>query len=161
MPVPEPISAIVQPGVIPAVSARNGNTAAGKTKNGDMYAAHDGNVYKNTGSGWSKYDNGDWNPVQKPDTGNNSSNDNLGSSSANRESANQQQRSEAAQRSSGSGSTSRGSGQGFGGSASSGAKDVDRDFQNRQRGEAQSRRFGESRWGGGERSGGGGERRRR
>jgi hypothetical protein len=26
-------------------------TAAGKTSNGDMYATHDGNVYKNTGSG--------------------------------------------------------------------------------------------------------------
>jgi len=28
--------------------------AAAKTSNGDMYAGHDGNVYKNTGSGWEK-----------------------------------------------------------------------------------------------------------
>jgi hypothetical protein len=30
-----------------------------------MYAGHDGNVYKNTGSGWEKYDNGSgsWNSV--------------------------------------------------------------------------------------------------
>jgi len=28
------------------------------------YADHDGNVYKNTGSGWQKYDNGGWNSVQ-------------------------------------------------------------------------------------------------
>ena len=35
---------------------------------GDMYAAHDGNVYKNTGSGWQKYNNGSWNNVQKPST---------------------------------------------------------------------------------------------
>ncbi len=31
-----------------------------------MYAGHDGNVYKNTGSGWQKYDNGSWNNVEKP-----------------------------------------------------------------------------------------------
>jgi hypothetical protein len=28
-----------------------------------MYAGHDGNVYKNTGGGWQKYDNGGWNSV--------------------------------------------------------------------------------------------------
>ncbi len=28
-----------------------------------MYAGHDGNVYKNTGSGWQKYDNGTWSTV--------------------------------------------------------------------------------------------------
>src|SRR5262249_45374323 len=43
-----------------------GNTAAGKTASGKMYAAHDGNVYKNTGNGWQKYDNGSWNQVNKP-----------------------------------------------------------------------------------------------
>jgi hypothetical protein len=31
-----------------------------------MYAGHDGNVYRNTGSGWQKYDNGSWNSPQKP-----------------------------------------------------------------------------------------------
>jgi hypothetical protein len=41
-----------------------GNTAAGKTSNGDMYAGHDGNVYKNTGSGWQKSNgSGGWNDV--------------------------------------------------------------------------------------------------
>ena len=35
-----------------------------KTQNGDVYAGHDGNVYQHTDSGWSKYDNGSWNPVQ-------------------------------------------------------------------------------------------------
>ncbi len=49
-----------------ATSTAYGNTAAGKTSNGDMYAGHDGNVYKNTGSGWQKYDNGSWNDVNKP-----------------------------------------------------------------------------------------------
>jgi hypothetical protein len=47
-------------------STAYGTTAAGKTASGDMYAGHDGNVYKNTGSGWQKYDNGSWNSVQKP-----------------------------------------------------------------------------------------------
>jgi hypothetical protein len=38
----------------------------GKTGGGDMYAGHDGNVYRNTGSGWQKYDSGNWNPVNSP-----------------------------------------------------------------------------------------------
>ena len=48
------------------VSTKNGTTAAAKTGSGDMYATRDGNVYKNTGSGWQKYDNGSWTPVQTP-----------------------------------------------------------------------------------------------
>ena len=51
-----------------ATSTAYRNTAAGKTASGDMYAGHDGNVYKNTGSGWQKYDNGSWNTVSKPTT---------------------------------------------------------------------------------------------
>ncbi len=38
-------------------------TGAAKVGN-NYYADHDGNVYKNTGSGWQKYDNGSWNSVQ-------------------------------------------------------------------------------------------------
>ncbi len=49
-----------------ATSTAYGNTAVGKTSSGDMYAGHDGNVYKNTGSGWQTYNNGSWNNVQKP-----------------------------------------------------------------------------------------------
>ena len=55
-----------QGGKAAGVSTAYGNTAAGKTSSGDMYAGHDGNVYKNTGSGWEKYDNGSWNTVNKP-----------------------------------------------------------------------------------------------
>jgi hypothetical protein len=45
-------------------STAYGNTAAGKASNGDMYAGHDGNVYKNTGSGWQKSNgNGSWSSV--------------------------------------------------------------------------------------------------
>lgn len=45
-------------------STAYGNTAAAKTSNGDMYAGHDGNVYKNTGSGWEKSNgSGSWSSV--------------------------------------------------------------------------------------------------
>ena len=47
-------------------SSANGNAYAGKTSNGDMYAGADGNVYKNTGGSWQKYDNGSWNTVTPP-----------------------------------------------------------------------------------------------
>ncbi len=46
--------------------AHKGDTSAATTGSGDKYAAHDGNVYKNTGSGWQSYNNGSWNNVQKP-----------------------------------------------------------------------------------------------
>ncbi len=48
------------------VNTKHGNSAAGKTASGNMYAEHDGNVYKNTGNGWQKYDNGSWNSADKP-----------------------------------------------------------------------------------------------
>jgi len=45
-------------------SSAYGNTAAGKSSNGDLYAGHDGNVYKNTGSGWQKSNgSGGWSNV--------------------------------------------------------------------------------------------------
>ncbi len=42
------------------------NSSIARTSSGDVYAGHDGNVYKNTGSGWETYNNGSWNDVQKP-----------------------------------------------------------------------------------------------
>ena len=45
-------------------SLTGGSGGAVKTQGGDVYAGHDGNVYKHTDDGWSKYDNGSWNPVQ-------------------------------------------------------------------------------------------------
>jgi hypothetical protein len=50
-------------------TSASGSTAVGKTSGGDVYAGHDGNVYKNTGSGWQKYENGSWSPVQQPVSG--------------------------------------------------------------------------------------------
>src|SRR5437773_2226381 len=55
-----------QGGKAAGASTAWGNTAVGKTASGNMYAGHDGNVYKNTGNGWQKYDNGGWNSVDKP-----------------------------------------------------------------------------------------------
>lgn len=48
------------------------DSTVARTNNG-VYAGHDGNVYKNTGDGWQKYDNGSWNDVQKPSGANASS----------------------------------------------------------------------------------------
>ncbi len=48
------------------VSTANGTTAAGKTASGDQYATHDGNVYKNTGSGWEQGSSSGWSSASKP-----------------------------------------------------------------------------------------------
>jgi len=42
------------------------NSGVARTGSGDVYAGRDGNVYRNTGDGWQKYDNGGWNSTQKP-----------------------------------------------------------------------------------------------
>ena len=146
------------------VSTKYGTTAAAQTKNGDMYATHDGNVYKNTGNGWKSYDNGNWNSVNNSNSKN--AQQNYQNSNAQNQAKNyQNSSSKNAQSSERSGQSAQ--------SRSSGSSDVDRQAQNRQRGDSQSQRFNESRggggggdrWGGGggggrERSGGGGGRRR-
>jgi hypothetical protein len=47
---------------------RNGGSGgfAGRTGGGDVYAGRDGNVYRNTGNGWQKYEGGNWNNVNRP-----------------------------------------------------------------------------------------------
>ena len=47
-------------------SSASGTTVVGKTGGGDVYAGHDGNVYKKTDSGWQKYEDGSWNSVERP-----------------------------------------------------------------------------------------------
>jgi hypothetical protein len=126
-----------QGGKAAGASTKYGNTAAAKTSSGNMYATHDGNVYKNTGSGWSSYDNGNWNSV------NASKNTQEQKQSYQNSGANQaaaQQRAQSSQRS-GQSAQSR----------SSGSSEVDREAQNRQRGASQSQRFQQA-----SRSGGGG-----
>ena len=52
------------------VTTDQGRTTFAKSgQNNNMYATHDGNVYKNTGGGWQTYEDGEWKPVQKPVTG--------------------------------------------------------------------------------------------
>jgi hypothetical protein len=43
-----------------------GTTAVGKSGSGDVYAGHDGNVYRKQGDSWQKYDSGGWNNTQTP-----------------------------------------------------------------------------------------------
>ena len=49
------------------VSGPGGQTGGYANVNGNHYADHDGNVYRNTGSGWQSYDNGSWNSVNDAD----------------------------------------------------------------------------------------------
>jgi hypothetical protein len=54
-----------------AVHGAGGNNAAvGKSANGNVYAGADGNAYKKTSDGWSKWNNGSWNTVNTPKTQN-------------------------------------------------------------------------------------------
>jgi hypothetical protein len=46
-------------------SGSYGTGGAVKTAGGDMYAGRDGNLYKNTGDGWQKYDSGNWNSLNR------------------------------------------------------------------------------------------------
>ncbi len=110
-------------------SGAYGSGAVGKTSSGDMYAARDGNVYKNTGSGWQSYNNGSWNPANAQGQ--------QARSSANAQA--QQARGSAQQRAP--------------------TQEMNQEFQNRQRGAAQSQNFQNmqrSVGGGGGRFGGGG-----
>jgi hypothetical protein len=45
-----------------------GRTTVGQSGSGDLYAGHDGNVYKKTDDGWQQYDNGEWSAA-KPEGG--------------------------------------------------------------------------------------------
>ena len=51
-----------------AVSSRGrgGSTTVARSGSGDVYAGHDGNVYRKQGDSWQKYDSGGWNDVQQP-----------------------------------------------------------------------------------------------
>jgi hypothetical protein len=136
-----------------ASTSAYGTTAAGKTASGDMYAGHDGNVYKNTGSGWQKYDNGSWNNVQKPTT----------PPSTTQQKPTTSQGASAQQRAQGSEQQKPSS---FGQSGGSDQmKGLQQEAQNRQRGAQETQRFQQSQrsssWGGGSRSWGGGGRGRR
>ncbi len=40
-----------------------GRTTVGQSASGDVYAGHNGNIYKQTDDGWQRYDNGQWKPA--------------------------------------------------------------------------------------------------
>jgi len=44
----------------------SGTGGVARTGSGDVYAGRDGNVYRNTGSGWQKWDNGSWDSANRP-----------------------------------------------------------------------------------------------
>jgi len=124
-----------------ATSTAYGSSAVGKTASGNLYADHNGNVYKNTGSGWQSYNNGSWNNVNT-----------------------QQAHQEAQQRAQGYEQQHPGGQQGGfnregGSSGGFNSQEMNHEMQNRQRGETQSQRSNEFRGGGGRSSGGGGRRR--
>src|SRR4029453_7433482 len=43
-----------------------GTSGVAKAPSRNLYAGHDGNVYRNQGGGGQKYDSGGWNSIQKP-----------------------------------------------------------------------------------------------
>ena len=43
-----------------------GRTTVIESGSGDLYAGHDGSVYKKTDSGWQQYENGNWSPAETP-----------------------------------------------------------------------------------------------
>lgn len=133
-------------------STAYGSTTASKSSSGDMYATHDGNVYKNTGSGWQSYNNGSWNSASTPTSASaqqktqsyqQPSSTSQASSSANQAEA--QQRAQSAQASEGSANRSSEA-------SSSQLQGMQQEAQNRDRGEQQSQRYEQSGgggWGGG------------
>jgi hypothetical protein len=144
-----------QGGKAAGASTAWGNTAVGKTASGNMYAGHDGNVYKNTGNGWEKYDNGSWNSVNKPQPnwqGAESSQQRTGS-----ESYQQRTSAESSYDRSGASSYSRPSeGSADRSDFDSQRQDMDREAQNRSRSDFSSQRSQDFQRGGFDRSGGGG-----
>jgi hypothetical protein len=161
-----------QGGKAAGASTKYGNTAAAKTSSGNMYATHDGNVYKNTGSGWSSYNNGSWNSVNSSASSKNAQEQKQSYQNSGANQAAAQQRKQSYQNSGANqasaqqrAQSSQKSGQ-LAQSRSSGSSEVDREAQNRQRGASQSQRFqqasrGGGGGGGGGRGGGGGGGRRR
>ena len=47
-------------------TGRGSSSTVARTGSGDVYAGHDGNVYRKQGDSWQKYDRGGWNSVGQP-----------------------------------------------------------------------------------------------
>src|SRR6184192_1646796 len=146
-----------QGGKAAGASTAWGNTAVGKTASGNMYAGHDGNVYKNTGNGWQKYDNGSWNSMSsaKPNWQQAESSQQRSST----ESSQQRSSASSSYNRSSQSSYNRSGGDSYnrsGGGSSSEMQNMQREAQNRQRGGQESQHFQDFQRGGGDRFGGGG-----
>jgi len=130
-------------------SSAYGNTVAGKSSNGDMYAGHDGNVYKNTGSGWQKSNgSGGWSDV----------NSQTAQATAQQDKSTYQQSHPNSQATAQSDKQTMSQDRS---SSSFNSQNLDADRQNRETGSAQSRNYQSGNhssggWGGGGRSWGGG-----
>jgi hypothetical protein len=116
----------------------NGQTTVGRTAGGDLYAGHDGKVYKNTGSGWQTYDNGGWNQANRPtpSAAPQARQPSLQPSAANLAASPAAQ---PAQRQAPESGANR-----YGAPSTSNVQGLDRDAQNRQRGAQESSRFQQS-----------------
>jgi hypothetical protein len=118
-------------------SGARGSGGVARTAGGDLYAGRDGNVYRRSGGSWQRYDNGSWNNTAAQPR--------------------EQARESASARSSGAmasrGATARPAAQ-----PASLPQNLNRDFQDRQRGSYQTQRFSNFSSGGGfsGRSGGAG-----
>ena len=143
-----------QGGKAAGASTAWGNSAVGKTSSGNMYAAHDGNVYKNTGNGWQKYDNGSWNSVNKPQPNWQGAENNQ--QRAGSESYQQRSSQASSYNRSGEGSADRSSSGVDRSGGGGGSGDLDREAQNRSRGDFSSQRFQGFQSSGFDRGGGGG-----
>jgi len=161
-------------------STEHGKSAVAKTGGGDVYAGHDGNVYKKTDSGWQKYENGSWNSAQKPApvnaTQQSAQKTAQQSSTTSRQNSAQQQNQQQAEPPSASRESYQPQAEQRNSSYDRQGGDdqmqgLQKEAQNRQRGAEQSQRFqsnqrsfgagsGSSSWGGGGSRGGGGRTRR-
>jgi hypothetical protein len=81
-----------------AEGAHGARGTVAATSSGDLYAGHDGNVYKNTGSGWENYNNGNWNKMSEPTGSREEMQSNLNREAASRSAGNEMYSSRAAAR---------------------------------------------------------------
>jgi hypothetical protein len=144
-----------------SVKGEDGRTTIGQSGSGDLYAGHNGNVYKKTDDGWQHYENGGWQPAESPNRPEASPRGEGGGARPSQQPADYSRQLESARsREAATGFDRQG---GFGGSYSS--RDygqLNRDYSARQRGNSQYRQRSSFQRGGYSRGGfrGGGGRRR-
>ncbi len=134
-----------------AVSGAGGSSAfKAQTGSGDVYAGKDGNVYKNTGSGWQKYEDGSWSSVTPPSSASSKTTAQSAQTQRTATTAPQASSTTTQQRATGSQTQRATAPRGTTSSAASGygrsgaqysTQELNQERQNRQRGEIQSQRY--------------------